>query len=366
MVTLFDTLTRSLDPLYGIPETAREEFIAWYRQAKIPQIRYVAFLTTLLYLIYAATEQSVAADQHGMRLLVHGGLVSAILLAVGVMSFYSALYRPMMALLIAAPIGAVVANLYFNSRQGDFAYYVPEIYLNLMWTFTVSGLALRQATITASVSLLLLLAATLGGSLEPGVQRLHLVWVLASFSFGLLSAFVLEKAHKTMFLNQSRLALSASIDGLTGLWNRARIDQFFAEEVARAERYGTPFSLILIDIDHFKSVNDTHGHTTGDAVLRQFAALLRDNVRAVDKVGRLGGEEFLIVLPEANEQQAQAAARTLQQRINGFDFDTVCRRTASFGVTQFLADESPHSMLERVDRALYRAKENGRNRIEAL
>lgn len=366
MVTLINTLTRILDPLSGIPETAREEFVTWYRQAKAPQIRYVAFLTTLLYLIYAAIEQDVAGEQQGLRFFIHGILVPAALLAVGVMSFYSSWYRPMLWLLSTAPIGAVAANLYFNSQQGDFAYYVPEIYLNLMWTFTVSGLALRQATLTASTSVLLLLAVTLGSSLEPGVQRLHLVWVLASFSFGLLSAFVLEKAHKTMFLNQSRLALSASIDGLTGLWNRARIDQFFAEEIERSTRYRTPFSLILIDIDHFKSVNDTHGHTVGDVVLRQFASLLRNNVRAVDKVGRLGGEEFLIVLPAVDEQQAQAAARTLQQRINSFDFDTVCRRTASFGVTQFLADESLHSMLERVDRALYKAKENGRNRIEAL
>ncbi|MGL4315718.1 MAG: diguanylate cyclase [Pseudomonas sp.] len=365
-MALIDALTRLLDPLYGLPEATRAEFADWYRQAKIPQVRYVAFLTTLLYLVYAATEQNVADDMHGLRLFVHGVLVSAALLAVGIMSFYGHLYRWMLGLLISAPVGAVAANLYFNSQQGDFAYYAPEIYLNLMWTFAISGLTLRQAMLTASSSVLLILVVTLGSSLEPGVQRLHLVWILASFSFGLLSAFLLEKAHKTMFLHQGRLALNASVDGLTGLWNRARIDQFFAEEVARAKRYGTPFSLILIDIDHFKSVNDTYGHTVGDTVLRQFAALLRDNVRAVDKVGRLGGEEFLIVLPEIDEQQAQAAAYTLQQRIGSFDFGTVQRRTASFGVTQFLGHENLHSMLERVDRALYKAKENGRDRIEVL
>ena len=207
---------------------------------------------------------------------------------------------------------------------------------------------------------------TLGDALQPGVQRLHCIWVLASFSFGLLCAFMLENAHKRMFLQQSQLARSASIDGLTGLWNRARIDQLFSEEIARAQRYGTQFSTILIDIDHFKQVNDNHGHAVGDAVLRQFANLLGNNVRSVDQVGRLGGEEFLVLLPEADEQQAMAVATTLQRLVRECEFNTVRHKTASFGVTRYQGDESPQSMLDRADRALYKAKEGGRDRIELL
>lgn len=363
---LIERLTRSLDPLHGLPAATRQEFARWYRQAKLPQIRYVAFLTMVLYLIYAAIEQNVASDHLGLRLLAHGVVVPLALLAVGLMSFHETAHRWMLVLLFVAPVGAVAANLAFNYGKPDFAYFVPEIYLNLMWTFTVSGLTLRQALQTAGASAVLLLAVTLADALQPGVQRLHLIWVLASLSFGVLCAFVLEQAHKTMFLHQGRLALSATLDGLTGLWNRARTDQLFAEEIARAQRYGTPFSVILLDIDHFKHVNDDHGHAVGDSVLRQFAALLRDNVRSVDKVGRLGGEEFLIILPEIDALQAQTAARTLQERIRQFDFDTVLRKTASFGITHYHGDENPQSMLARADRALYRAKANGRDRIEIL
>lgn len=361
---VINRLTRSLDPLHGLPAATREEFACWYLQAKLPQIRSVAFLTTVLYLIYAAIEQQVAQDHLGLRLLVHGIMVPLALLSVGVLSFYQGAHRWMLVLLCVAPVCAVIANLAFNLHNPDFAYFIPELYLNLMWTFTVSGLTLRQALLTACISTCVLLAATLVDALQPGVQRLHLIWILAAFSFGLLCAFVMEKAHKMMFLHQSQLALSASLDGLTGLWNRVRIDQLFAEEIARAGRYGTPFSVILIDIDHFKLVNDDHGHAVGDSVLRQFAALLRDNVRSSDKVGRLGGEEFLIVLPGIDTEQAQAAASTLQQRIRQFDFDTVLRKTASFGITQFRGDESPQGMLDRADRALYKAKAGGRDRIE--
>ena len=363
---VIDRLTRSLDPLHGVPEATRQEFACWYRQAKLPQIRYVAFLTMALYLIYAAIEQNVARDNLGLRFVAHGILVPLALLAVGVMSYFEACRRWMLTLLCVAPVCAVVTNLAFNRDNPDFAYFLPEFYLNLMWTFTVSGLTLRQGTLTACCSAAVLMAATLGDALQPGAYRLHLIWVLASFSFGLLCAFVLEKAHKTMFLHQSRLALSASVDGLTGLWNRARIDQLFAEEIARAQRYDTPFSVILIDIDHFKQVNDTHGHAVGDAVLRQFARLLRDSVRAVDQVGRLGGEEFLVILPQADVEQASAVARGLQRLVRECEFKTVRHKTASFGITQYHGDESPHGMLDRADRALYRAKANGRDRIEVL
>ena len=365
-MTLISTLKRSLDPLHGLSDATRQEFATWYRQAKVPQIRYVAFLTALLYLVYAVVEQQVARDQLTLRLLIHGVVVPATLLAVGIMSFYPQLYRPMLALLIASPVNATINHLYLNSHHHDFAYFSPELYLILIWIFAISGMTLRQAVFTGGTAAVPILATTLGDSLQPGLQHLHLVWTLAATSFGLLSVFMLEKVHKTMFLQQSQLALSASIDGLTGLWNRARIDQFFAEEIARAQRYGTPFSVILIDIDHFKSVNDTHGHAVGDTVLRQFAALLRRNVRAVDKVGRLGGEEFLIILPDADSEQARAAARTLQQRLEDFAFDTVQRKTASFGVAQFREGDDLPSMLERVDRALYKAKADGRNRIELL
>lgn len=363
---LIDRLKQSLDPLHGSSPATREHFAAWYRSARVVQIRYVAFLTMALYLVYAAIEQNVAEDALGLRLLLHAGLIPTSLLVTGLMSYRPALRVPMIGLLMTAPFIAVAINLYFNYGQAHFAHFAPELYLILIWTFTISGLRLRQSMLTASISALIILAVTLSDSLQPGIQRLHLIWVLASFSFGLLCAQVLEKAQKDIFLQHRRLALSASVDGLTGLWNRGRIDRFFAGELARAQRYGTPFSLILVDIDHFKSVNDGHGHSVGDAVLRQFANLLRQNVRTTDKVGRLGGEEFLIVLPETDALQAQSVAVLLQQRINAFVFDTVQHKSASFGVTQFAGDQSAQAMLDRADRALYQAKAGGRNRIEVL
>ncbi|WP_159971045.1 diguanylate cyclase [Pseudomonas sp. 8Z] len=349
-----------------MPQETLQAFEQWYRLAKIAQIRYVAFLTAALYLIYAAIEQSVADDLSLARLIVHGLLVPGALLLTAFLSFRPQRQALMLGLLTVAPVLAVLANLYFNFGTPNFAVYAPEIYLNLIWTFSVAGLALKRAMVASLMSLSAIVLVTFEPSLAPGPQRLHLIWVLASFSFGFLSAFILERAHKLMFLHQDRLELSANLDGLTGLWNRLCTERFLAEQAERANRYGTRFSVALIDIDHFKSVNDTHGHAVGDVVLCQFAALLRENVRSVDKVGRLGGEEFLIVLPEIGAPQAELAVRALRQRINGFIFDTVQRKTASVGIAEYCPGESLQDLLLRADQAMYKAKAKGRDCIEVL
>ncbi|WP_018860931.1 MULTISPECIES: diguanylate cyclase [unclassified Thioalkalivibrio] len=352
------------DPLHQEDLTVRRAFDTWHRQVRIPQVRYIALLTALMYFLFSAVEQSVATDLHSARLLAHAALVPGMLLAVAAMSFRASLQRPMWALLMVAPVVANGANLYLNTGSPQFLVFAPEIYLSIMWTFAISGLPLRQASIAAIAIVALVIAAAFHQPMQGELIQLHLLWVLAAFSFGGLSAFILERARKHTFLQQRQLERSAQIDELTSLSNRAHTEQLFEEERARTERYGQPFSVILIDIDHFKAVNDTWGHNAGDRVLRQFADLLRQNLRKVDAIGRIGGEEFFVLLPQTDIAQAQVAARDLQARINAFDFDTVGRRTASFGVTEHRPGERMVDTFDRADQALYAAKKNGRNRLE--
>jgi diguanylate cyclase (GGDEF)-like protein len=161
-------------------------------------------------------------------------------------------------------------------------------------------------------------------------------------------------------------------DLLTGVFNRNHLSEAFPYEIKRAQRYGGHLAVILTDIDHFKKVNDNHGHPAGDQVLRSFAAVLTGMIRAdLDWVARYGGEEFLVVLPETGLEGATALAERLRTTIeNGtvaFDGNLV-RITASFGVTAFNAldgeaSPSPHELFSRVDQLLYEAKGRGRNRV---
>jgi diguanylate cyclase (GGDEF)-like protein/PAS domain S-box-containing protein len=154
-------------------------------------------------------------------------------------------------------------------------------------------------------------------------------------------------------------------DRLTQLYNRLKLDEIFAMKLAIAGRYNTPFSIIMIDIDYFKLVNDTWGHQVGDDVLKEFSAILKNNARETDIVGRWGGEEFLILSPGADLDGAIKLSEKLREKVSSFKFSFAGHKTASFGVSSFHAGDDEKAMIKRADEALYRAKESGRNRVEA-
>jgi two-component system, cell cycle response regulator len=178
--------------------------------------------------------------------------------------------------------------------------------------------------------------------------------------------------HLALVLDNARLAQRlrelSMIDGLTRLLNRRTIHQRLCEELERAQRYRLPLSVVLCDIDHFKRVNDTWGHLAGDAVLGAVAEVFRHQARAADVVGRFGGEEFLLLLPNTDLEKAALAARRLLSAIVSEPLDVgngqVVRVTASLGVASLaeLADPSPDALLGLADERLYEAKTAGRNR----
>ena len=165
---------------------------------------------------------------------------------------------------------------------------------------------------------------------------------------------------------QEALEWRASVDPLTGLWNRYQFDTRFQDAFIRYNRYGSPASIIIFDLDGFKQVNDRFGHTIGDDVLRGIARRLSPVLRELDVFCRWGGEEFVILLPETSIDYAVDVAERLREEVEGESFPVVGKVTISLGVTDFrYTDTTIDDILCRADRALYRAKETGRNRVEA-
>jgi diguanylate cyclase (GGDEF)-like protein len=160
----------------------------------------------------------------------------------------------------------------------------------------------------------------------------------------------------------------AATDGLTGLYNHLRICELLRDEMRRAERYNRPLSVLMLDIDSFKSFNDSYGHPAGDQLLRSVAHLLRSGVRTVDKVGRYGGEEFIIIMPETHKDDAFMLAERIRSTVEQKAFIVVAgeeiHRTVSVGVASYPEDGlNPQEVFTRADEALYRAKDSGRNRV---
>ena len=157
----------------------------------------------------------------------------------------------------------------------------------------------------------------------------------------------------------------ATTDDLTGLVNRRRFIEALDSEIVRASMFRSPLSVVLGDLDHFKLVNDRFGHQTGDEVLRQFAELVREHLRDVDVPGRIGGEEFAILLPETDAAGAVAVAERVRRSLRSLrpTPDRSAAVTASFGVAQLAEGETGDELLRRADVALYRAKSEGRNTV---
>ena len=152
-------------------------------------------------------------------------------------------------------------------------------------------------------------------------------------------------------------------DRLTGLNNRLKLDEVLAREIEQSALRGLPCSIVLLDIDYFKHVNDTFGHLVGDIVLQDVARMLAQGVRMYDTVGRWGGEEFLMILPGADTDAAAAVAERVREIIASHRFESVDRLTASFGVATTRGEMSIVELVVSVDDALYRAKNEGRNRV---
>lgn len=168
---------------------------------------------------------------------------------------------------------------------------------------------------------------------------------------------------------QRELEILASTDGLTGLLNRREVMARFEREMARCIRSNKSIGVIMADIDHFKTINDTHGHSAGDVVLKAVSNRLLQAVRPYDSVGRFGGEEFLMVLPESDTKSATEIAERLKDRVGTkeikIDDRNSIKVTASFGVSALLPSDvnQRDNLIKQADQALYEAKELGRNRV---
>lgn len=185
-----------------------------------------------------------------------------------------------------------------------------------------------------------------------------------TFGINLLVIAVILLLYKKYIYNN--LASSAVLDSLTGIFNKGYFNEFLEHEIARAARKQISFCLIMFDIDHFKHVNDTYGHSRGDYALKTLAGVVRKCKRNADVLARIGGEEFIVLLPDTGLPDAVLLAERIRKSVEDFPFEEIGRMTVSLGVTDFRQTDDNEAILKRVDSAMYLAKENGRNRCEVI
>jgi len=163
---------------------------------------------------------------------------------------------------------------------------------------------------------------------------------------------------------RSKKSQESRIDALTGALRKDAFNEIFGLKILEAKHLKSPLSLVIFDIDHFKSINDTYGHLVGDSVLQELARIIRDNIRSSEYFVRWGGEEFVLLLPGTSWQNAAMVAEKLRRHVEAHTFEKVGDVTCSFGVTSLHENDTIQSFLERADEALYDAKKGGRNQVK--
>lgn len=236
----------------------------------------------------------------------------------------------------------------------------PYIWFGVLW-----GLQVPLATylVYSSLQVQPLQIQTFWTSLSP-IMKLGLITYPIIFSaiFGILGTIRQRKNKEIKHLIEE-LQYTSITDPLSGLYNRRHFFNVFYNDVARANRTTTPISIIFSDIDNFKEINDTHGHSVGDKVIEKLASILKENGRPYDTPARWGGEEFLMLLPRADEKEAIVISERLRKitekcLLEEFSFPI----TISSGVAQHTAADTIEAFIEQADQALYVAKQTGKNK----
>ena len=279
----------------------------------------------------------------------------------GVGRVHAGLQRSAIGLVVTAVLAMGLLGVRY--RHTGFELMLALISLNLV--FHAHQRVRLPFTIGTTVAALLMLPSLDG---HPTLDHLVLAnEVLASaVAVGIMGQIGAVQRVRTAVLEQ-RLSTLAHVDALTGVASRRRAAAALEEALAgtggRTRGGGAHTSLILIDLDHFKAVNDGHGHSTGDAFLVAAARRLQQRVRLQDVLGRWGGEEFVVVCPGTTLEEASILAEALRERLAAHPFEGIGHRTASFGVVEASPGEGPDAVLQRADAALYEAKAAGRNRV---
>lgn len=193
---------------------------------------------------------------------------------------------------------------------------------------------------------------------------IQIVTLLIIIFILIVASLIYRSNIKLNALNKELEKLSQT-DKLTSLYNRAKLDSILEKEIKLSKRYDEPLSLSIVDIDLFKNINDTYGHTIGDIILKEFADILSKNIRETDYVGRWGGEEFLLIFPHTQSQNAQIITENLRANIEKYHFHNKIKVTASFGIYE-CKDQNPTKCLSKADKALYEAKRSTRNCIKTF
>lgn len=275
----------------------------------------------------------------------------------------------MLRLISLTAMWSVLGMLVFAYEQGGDAFRVlMELSIVSIFCATLVSLrGIRGCLFPLFVPLTCFVGVMIYRGHPPTELLLNLLSFISAGGIAITVTHVLYRRRVSEFVSRQQLKEMSTVDSLTGLMNRRAMTERLEAERARYHRLSHSFAVILLDLDHFKRINDKFGHQAGDRVLREVGNRLKLHTRQQDSVARWGGEEFLMLLPDTEEQGATTAAEKLRAALHQLPFEvgnvTPVSQTGSFGIAVYDGREPASRLIARADQALYMAKECGRNRV---
>ncbi len=355
----------------GIPAVLTVVWMHWGHISNAIVLAWTSFMLTIMGIRLLLGARWVAAEKNPAQwhqLLYWRILISAIY-GIGWGGSMIVLNTSSLDVLTAFKVGTLTAALgvMLNSMSVVFVVYlaflIPCWILLMVYIFFLSGFLSTQDAIICGVAITIFGVVLIGASFS--IARLTRMFFLRKFELD--EALIQTRAsHQREMKMSEKLAEQARRDALTGAYNRRHLTEQLDYQINLYLRTQQPFSVISIDIDHFKLINDQHGHDVGDVVLKDTSNVMSLTLRDIDIFGRWGGEEFLCILPNTEIEDAKICAERLRTSLKTAKFDgnpEHLKVTASFGVTSVQNGDSVKNMIKRADLALYQAKANGRDQV---
>ncbi len=366
---------------YFNSDTEKKYIDSIYYFKKI-QMQYIALLTSFLYAIHLIIDMLILENaQQQIAIFYHSSMVIILILPY-ITSFYKKFDRLTLYLLYIAPIYAAIGSILLV--DAGITYYYADVYMIILWVSILSGFTFYESII---VNIILvssyIFLMFFNNFFKFEIFLTHIFYIIVAVSFGLLSAFIiglyrrehfesqeiLKKSKRELEETQKKLQEQVNRDPMTNLYNRRYFDEVSKKLINITKREKAHLSIIVIDIDKFKDINDQFGHKNVDDVIKLLSIILMHKTRTGDIVIRFGGEEFVVILPFTDKEGALKIAEKIrkyaEQNTITIDKNKYLKFTISAGVSYFdnANDESIYESLDRADKALYVAKKNGRNKI---
>ena len=345
-----------------------EDFYTYRQKSAYKQITYISLVTAFIYILMSIVNHFVAPQEllptiSNMQLYI----ITPYILIVSYLGYKKKPFAYLELMLFTAPIFAAAIHIYLMSKLDSYNTHQTELYLMIFWIYTISGMSFTHSIITSLI--VFFMGTTSSYLLYPNQMDSFIIyssWMSISLIFGFVGGYLLQDSHKNTFLKEMELKKLATLDALTGLYNRVKLDEVLNLELHRASRYKHTFGIMMIDIDFFKSINDNYGHLVGDAVLVKLSKSIRQNIRSSDTMFRWGGEEFVILSLEVDETTLLSLAENIRKTVEDMQIQEVGQVTVSIGVTLHNPNDNVNTIMKRADDALYNAKNNNRNCVKFL